>query len=76
MFVFVFQGAIVLLAQFVEPFLSQTVIAEMTCVGSLILIGLALNLIGATKIKVMNFTPAIFMPIAVVPLFDWVGGIF
>ncbi len=75
-FVFVFQGAIVLLAQFVEPFLSQTVIAEMTCVGSLILIGLALNLIGATKIKVMNFTPAIFMPIAVVPLFDWVGGIF
>lgn len=75
-FVFVFQGAIVLLAQFVEPFLSQTVIAEMTCVGSLILIGLALNLIGATKIKVMNFTPAIFMPIAVVPLFDWVSKIF
>ena len=32
-FVLVFQGAIVLLAQAVEPFLSDAVIAEMTCVG-------------------------------------------
>ena len=69
-------GAIVSLAQFVEPFLSDAVIAEMTCVGSLILIGLALNLIGVAKIKVMDFTPAIFMPIAVVPMFDWIGGLF
>ena len=75
-FVFVFQGIIVLLAQFIEPFLSQTVIAEMTCVGSLILIGLALNLIGATKIKVMNLTPAIFMPIALVPIFEWTSKMF
>ena len=75
-FVLIFQGAIVLLAQFVEPFLSDAVIAEMTCVGSLILIGLALNLIGVAKIKVMDSSPAIFMPIAVVPMFDWIGGLF
>lgn len=75
-FVFVFQGAIVMLAQFIEPFLSETVIAEMTCVGSLILIGLALNLLGVAKLKVMDFTPAIFMPIVVVPLFDWAAGLF
>lgn len=75
-FILIFQGAIVSLAQFVEPFLSDAVIAEMTCVGSLILIGLALNLIGVAKIKVMDFTPAIFMPIAVVPMFDWIGGLF
>lgn len=74
-FVLVFQGAIVLLAQFVEPFLSDAVIAEMTCVGSLILIGLAFNLIGMAKIKVMDLTPAIFMPIIVVPIFDWVGSL-
>ena len=52
------------------------ILAELTCVGSLILIGLALNLIGVAKIKVMDFTPAIFMPIAVVPMFDWIGGLF
>ncbi len=75
-FVLVFQGGIVLLAQFIQPFLSEAVIAEMTCVGSLVLIGMALNLVGATKLKIMNFTPAIFLPIVVVPLFDLVGGLF
>lgn len=75
-FVFAFQGAIVLLAQFIEPFLSDTVIAEMTCAGSLLLIGMAFNLIGMTKLKIMNYMPAIFMPVILVPLFAWVGGMF
>ena len=75
-FVFVFQGGIVLLAQFVEPFLSDSVIAEMTCVGSLILIAMALNLVGATKLKIMNYLPAIFMPIVLVPIFEFASNIF
>lgn len=75
-FIFVFQGSIVLLAQFVEPFLNDAVIAEMTCVGSLMLIGMALNLLGATKLKIMNYTPAIFMPIILVPLFEIIEGLF
>jgi uncharacterized membrane protein YqgA involved in biofilm formation len=75
-FVFVFQGAIVLLAQFVEPFLSDTVIAEMTCAGSILLMGLGLNLIGVSKLKIMNFMPAIFLPIILVPIFNWASGLF
>lgn len=75
-FIFVFQGGIVLLAQFIEPFLSDAAIAEMTCVGSLILIGMALNLVGATKLKIMNYLPAIFMPIVLVPIFEFAGNIF
>jgi hypothetical protein len=75
-FVFVFQGAIVLLAQFVEPFLSDTVIAEMTCAGSILLMGLGLNLIGVSKLKIMNFMPAIFIPIILVPIFNWASGLF
>lgn len=62
-FVFVYQGSIVLLAQWVAPFLTETVVNEMTCVGSLIIIGLAFNMIGITKLKVMNYVPAVFMPI-------------
>ena len=62
-FVFTYQGAITLLAQWVAPFLSDVVIAEMTCVGSVIIIGLALNMLGITKLKVMNYVPAIFVPI-------------
>ena len=62
-FVLVFQGAIVLLAQAVEPFLSDAVIAEMTCVGSLLIVAIGLNILGVTKLKVMNFMPAVFLPI-------------
>ena len=62
-FVFVYQGAITLMAQWIAPFLTDTVIAEMTCVGSVIIIGLALNMLGITKLRVMNYVPAIFVPI-------------
>ena len=41
----------------------ERVIAEMTCVGSLLIAALAFNMLGITKIKVMNLVPAIFLPI-------------
>jgi len=62
-FVFVFQGSIVMLAGLAAPFLSERVIAEMTCAGSLLIFAIGLNLLGITKLKVMNYLPAIFIPI-------------
>jgi uncharacterized membrane protein YqgA involved in biofilm formation len=61
--VFVMQGSITLLAGVIAPYLSEVVIAEMTCVGSLLIFGLALNILGITKLKIMNYVPAIFLPI-------------
>lgn len=69
---FIYQGAIALLAQFVAPYLSEAVIAEMTCVGSLLIVALALNLLNITKIKVANLLPAVFLPIALCPLYQLV----
>lgn len=60
---FVYQGSITLLAGVIEPFLTDPVIAEMNCVGNVIIIGLAMNMLGISKFKVMNFVPAIFLPI-------------
>lgn len=62
-FVLVYQGAITLLAQVVGPYLSDVVIAEMTCTGSILIIALGLNMLGITKLKVMNYVPAVFLPI-------------
>lgn len=62
-FVFVFQGAIVVTAQFAAPYLSDYAIAEMTCAGSILIMALGLNIIGLTNFKVMNYIPAIFIPI-------------
>ena len=61
--ILIYQGGIVLLAHFLAPFLTDAVIGDMTVTGSLIIIGLALNMIGITKLKVMNMVPAIFLPI-------------
>ncbi len=61
--VLVLQGSITLLAQVVAPFLSEAVIAEMTCAGSVLILALGLNLLGVTKIKLVNSLPAIFLPI-------------
>lgn len=61
--IFLYQGAIALGASFIAPFLTPVVIAEMKCVGSILIVGLSLNLLGLTKIKVMNYVPAVFLPI-------------
>ena len=61
--IFIYQGSITLLAQWASTVLTTATIAEMTCVGSMLIIALALNMLGVTKLKVMNFVPAIFLPI-------------
>ena len=61
--ILIYQGSITLLSSFVAPFLTTTVITNMSCVGSIVIIGLGLNMVKATKIKVANLIPAIFLPI-------------
>ena len=61
--VLIYQGGITFLASLMAPFLTDMVIAEMTGVGSLLIIGLALNMLRMTNLKLMNFVPAIFIPI-------------
>ena len=61
--VLVYQGAFTLLAVWIAPLLSEYAIAEMSCAGSVLLIGLSLNMLGITKFKIMNYVPAIFLPI-------------
>ena len=63
---FLYQGSITLAASWLSPVLSASAINEMSAVGSLLIIALALNLLGLTKIKVMNYVPAIFLPILLV----------
>ncbi|MBR4882117.1 MAG: DUF554 domain-containing protein [Clostridia bacterium] len=57
--VFLYQGTITLCAHWVEPFLSTLVIAEMNCVGYILIMAIGLNVAKITKIKVMNLVPAV-----------------
>lgn len=61
--VFVYQGGIALLASVAKPYLGDAVIAEMNTVGSLLLFGLSLDLLNIKHLKLMNYLPAMFLPI-------------
>lgn len=71
-FVLVFQGALVLLAGVLAPVLTPFAIAEMTSAGSLIIIAIATNLMGITKIKVADYLPAIVFA----PVICWIVSLF
>ena len=61
--VLIIEGAITLLAVLVEPILTARIIAHISVIGSLLIISLSLNMLGLTKIKVMNLLPAVFLPL-------------
>ncbi len=75
--VLVIEGGIVLLAGVLAPFLTADVIGNMTCVGSLLIVGMGFNLIlDNCRLKMLNYMPAMFLPIVICPLYDWASGLF
>ncbi len=61
--VFVYQGAITLLASFVKDLLTPEVIAEMSSIGGILIMAIGINILGIKKIKIANMLPAIFIPV-------------
>ncbi len=59
----IYQGGITLLSQYVKPYLSDMLIGQMSCVGSILIFAIGFNMIFGKKIKVGNLLPAIFFPI-------------
>ena len=68
-----YQGGITLLAAWVGPYLPAAVVTEMTAVGGALIVAIAFNMLGLgrEKIKVGNMLPAMFLPIAYIPLAQW-----
>ena len=61
--VLLIEGGITLLAVFVSPVLTENAVTQMSVIGSALIIALSFNMLGITKIKVMNYLPAILLPI-------------
>ena len=68
LFVLIYQGALTALGLVVKDVLPLSTITYMSVTGSLIIILIGTNILGATKVKTANMTPALFLPIAVAPL--------
>ncbi len=68
--VFAVQGLLVLIAVLAGSAIPALITGEIMAVGSLLIVAIGTNLIGITKIRVMNLTPSMLFPLALVPLFS------
>lgn len=74
----VYQGGIALFAGVLGKVLTPEIINEMSATGSLLIIGLSLNMLELTKkpISVANMLPALFLPIGYIPLANLLSRLF
>ena len=71
-----YQGGLTLLAGLVGPLLSDMMVLEMSAVGGTIILGIGFNMLFPEKhIPVGNMLPAIFLPIAYLPLVELLGSL-
>lgn len=77
LFILVYQGGLTLLAGLVAPYLSGAVVTEMSAIGGALLLATAINMLELSpkRIKIANMLPAIFMPIAYFPIYNWISGL-
>ncbi len=61
--VLIYQGLITIGAGLIQPLLTETVIAQMSAVGGLLIVALGLNMLEIKAIRVGNMLPAVFIPL-------------
>lgn len=61
--VFIYQGSITLLSNFIKDFLTPEVINEMSAIGGILIMAIGITMLELRKIKIGNLLPAIFIPL-------------
>lgn len=61
--IIIYEGFFYIVAGAVSPLMTPDVIRELNAVGSVMIFAIALNMFGATKLKVADYLPALFVPI-------------
>jgi uncharacterized protein len=61
--VFIYQGAIILFAGKVEPFMTIQVILEISIIGGILIFCIGLNMLEIIRIKTANLLPAVLIPV-------------
>ena len=63
--VFVFEGSITLLSRFIKPIMTETALANLSLIGSILIFCVGLNLVWGKKVRVANLLPAIVIAVIV-----------
>ncbi len=64
--VFIYQGLLTILAVFLQPYISEVLMTELTAVGGALIIGIALNLMELTQIRLTNLLPSLIISVILV----------
>jgi len=59
----IYQFAITFLAKWLQPYLSDALVLNMSFIGSVLIFAIGINLIFGKKFKVGNMLPALFVPV-------------
>ncbi len=60
----VLQGTVTVLSRFIEPILTDTSLANLSMIGSILIFCVGINLVFGKKIRVANMLPAIILAVA------------
>lgn len=71
--IFVYQGALTLLSSFLEPYVSQTMLNDVSAVGGATVMMIGLNLLNIAKIKTGDFLPALIYAIFLVLVIPYIS---
>ena len=61
--VFLYQASLTLAAQWIQPFMSDAAIIEMSATGGLMLMAIGINLLALMRIRVMNMLPGLVIAV-------------
>jgi uncharacterized protein len=62
--VFVFEGAVTILAKLVSPIMTDTALAYLSLIGSILIFCIGINLVWGKKLNVANMLPAVILAVA------------
>ena len=66
---FIFQASLTLIAMFAGSFFTPGIILELTSVGGILLVGLGLNILHISNLRVMNMLPALVVVVIMLAIF-------
>jgi len=66
---FIFQASLTLIAMFAGSFFTPGIILELTSVGGILLVGLGLNILHISNLRVMNMLPALVVVVIILVIF-------
>ena len=67
---FVYQGGLTLLAVWIEPFITQDMYANISGLGGLMILGIGLNLLKVTKLKLGDMLPGLTYVVLLTTIFS------